>query len=115
MQTIVGLKASVEEILARHSLRYSLDWYDSGEPFYTRQGQLLAGIVTAVRRVSGKEPALSTSGGTSDGRFIARMGAEVVELGVPNPTIHKVDECVRIADIDALHAMYVEALRVLLG
>ena len=115
VQTIAGLKASIEEILARHSLRYSLDWYDSGEPFYTRQGQLLAGIMTAVRRVSGKEPALSTSGGTSDGRFIARMGAEVVELGVPNPTIHKVDECVRIADIDALHAMYVEALRVLLG
>jgi succinyl-diaminopimelate desuccinylase len=115
VQTIAGLKASIEEILARHGLRYSLDWYDSGEPFYTRQGQLLAGIMTAVRRVSGKEPGLSTSGGTSDGRFIARMGAEVVELGVPNPTIHKIDECVRIADIDALHAMYVEALRVLLG
>jgi succinyl-diaminopimelate desuccinylase len=115
VQTVEGLKKSVEEILARHGLRYSLDWYDSGEPFYTRQGKLLAGVMAAVQRVRGHEPSLSTTGGTSDGRFIARMGAEVVELGVPNPTIHKVDECVRIADIDALHAMYVEALRILLG
>ncbi len=115
VQTIGGLKKSVEEILARHGVRYTLDWYDSGEPFYTKQGQLLAGVLAAVRTVCGRSPSLSTSGGTSDGRFIARMGAEVVELGVPNPTIHKVDECVRIADIDALHAIYVEALRILLG
>ncbi|MDE2219281.1 MAG: succinyl-diaminopimelate desuccinylase [Gammaproteobacteria bacterium] len=115
VQSIAGLKAVVEGILARHRLRYTLDWYDSGEPFYTRQGRLLAGVSAAVRKVCGQEPALSTSGGTSDGRFIARMGAEVVELGVPNPTIHKVDECVRLADIDALHALYLEALRQLLG
>ncbi|HVO07401.1 MAG TPA: succinyl-diaminopimelate desuccinylase [Burkholderiaceae bacterium] len=115
VQDIAGLKRAVEEILARHELRYTLDWYDSGEPFYTRQGRLLAGIKAAVQKVNGVEPALSTSGGTSDGRFIARMGAEVVELGVPNPTIHKVNECVRVADVDALHAMYLEALRQLLG
>ncbi|MBS0387688.1 MAG: succinyl-diaminopimelate desuccinylase, partial [Proteobacteria bacterium] len=115
VQNIDGLKRIVEEILARHKLRYTLDWYDSGEPFYTRQGRLLAGIKSAVQKVNGVEPALSTSGGTSDGRFIARMGAEVVELGVPNPTIHKVNECVRIADIDALHTMYLESLRQLLG
>lgn len=115
VQTVAGLKLVVEEILVRHGLRYTLDWYDSGEPFYTRQGRLLAGVMAAVRKVCRQEPALSTSGGTSDGRFIARMGAEVVELGVPNPTIHKVDECVRLEDIDALHAMYLEALRVLLG
>ena len=115
VQTLRGLKSTVEEILGRHGLRYTLDWYDSGEPFYTKQGRLLAGVAAAVRKVCGQEPTLSTSGGTSDGRFIARMGAEVVELGVPNPTIHKVDECVRLADVDALHAMYLEALRQLLS
>lgn len=115
VQTIAGLKRIVEEILSRHGLRYALDWYDSGEPFYTRQGRLLEGIKAAVRKVTGQDPALATTGGTSDGRFVARMGAEVVELGVPNPSIHKINECARIADVDALHAMYLQALRELLG
>ncbi len=114
VQNIERLKGMVEEVLTRHGLRYTLDWYDSGEPFYTKQGRLLAGVTAAVRKVCGQEPALSTSGGTSDGRFIARMGAEVVELGVPNPTIHKVDECVQVADVDTLHAIYLQALRTLL-
>jgi succinyl-diaminopimelate desuccinylase len=68
-----------------------------------------------VTAVSGLEPRPATTGGTSDGRFIALLGAEVVELGVPNPSIHKIDECVRLADIEALHAMYVQVLRNLLG
>jgi succinyl-diaminopimelate desuccinylase len=109
------LKSTVEEILRRHHVRYTLDWHLSGEPFYTPPGRLLKGVSSAVAKVMGTSPVYSTGGGTSDGRFIAQMGAEVVELGVPNPTIHKVNECVRVADIDALHAMYLQALRNLLG
>jgi succinyl-diaminopimelate desuccinylase len=115
VQTLAGLKSTVEEILARHKVRYTLDWHLSGEPFYTQQGKLLAGVVAAVTKVVGKAPALSTGGGTSDGRFIARMGAEVVELGVPNPSIHKVNEQVRVADVATLHEVYLQALRNLLG
>jgi len=115
VQTIAALKSTVEEILNRHGVRYTLDWYLSGEPFYTRQGRLLAGVTAAVKTVTGLSPALSTGGGTSDGRFIARMGAQVLELGVPNPTIHKVNECVAVSDIDTLHSIYLQALRNLLG
>ena len=115
VQTLEGLKHTVEEILGRHKVRYRLDWFHSGEPFYTRPGKLVAEVSAAVQQVSGRAPALSTGGGTSDGRFIALMGAEVVELGVPNPTIHKINECVRVTDIDTLHAMYLQLLRNLLG
>ncbi len=115
VQTLDGLKATVEGILDRHQVRYTLDWHLSGEPFYTRQGRLLSGVVEAVTKVRGEPPALSTGGGTSDGRFIAKMGAEVVELGVPNPSIHKVNEQVRVADIDRLHEIYLQALRNLLA
>ncbi len=114
-QTSAALKLAVEEILTRHHLRYTLEWYLSGEPFYSRQGKLLAGVQAAVKQVTGREPALSTDGGTSDGRFFAGMGSEVVELGVPNPTIHKVNESVRLTDLELLHAMYLQALRNLLA
>jgi len=115
VQTLAGLQRTVEEILHRHKVRFTLDWYVSGEPFYTRQGKLLAGVTSAVTQVLGRAPTLSTGGGTSDGRFIARMGAQVVELGVPNPTIHKVNECVQVADVDTLHRMYLQSLRNLLA
>ena len=115
VQTLAGLQRTVEDILNRHKVRYTLDWFHSGEPFYTPPGKLVAAVSAAVKQVSGKTPALSTGGGTSDGRFIAAMGAEVVELGVPNATIHKVNECVRVTDIDTLHAMYLQLLRNLLG
>ena len=115
VQTVEALQRSVEEVLQRHRVRYTLDWFHSGEPFYTRPGKLVAELSAAVQKVSGRTPQLSTGGGTSDGRFIAVMGAEVVELGVPNASIHKVNESVRIADIDALHAMYVQTLKNLLG
>src|SRR5258706_13679980 len=104
-QTSEGLKRLVEDTLTRHRVRYTLEWYLSGEPFYSRQGRLLAGVSAAVRQVTGREPALSTDGGTSDGRFFAGMGSEVVELGVPNPTIHKVNESGRLTDLELLHAM----------
>lgn len=115
VQTLEGLKRTVEEILTRHKVRYQLEWYLSGEPFYTRAGPLSSAAIAAVKAVTGSEPALSTGGGTSDGRFIATMGAQVVELGVCNPTIHKVNECVAVADIDALHAMYLGVLERLLA
>ena len=87
----------------------------SGEPFYTPPGPLSAASVDAVQEVTGRTPKLSTGGGTSDGRFIAPMGAQVVEIGVVNATIHKVNECVRVEEIDALHEIYLRVLRNLLS
>jgi succinyl-diaminopimelate desuccinylase len=115
VHSLDALKASVEELLTRHRVKYTLEWYLSGEPFYTPPGPLSSAVCAAVRTVTGRDPALSTGGGTSDGRFIAPMGAQVVELGVVNATIHKVNECVRIEDIDTLHAIYLQALRNLLA
>ncbi|MFZ9905738.1 MAG: succinyl-diaminopimelate desuccinylase [Steroidobacteraceae bacterium] len=106
VQSIDALKEIVEGILKKHGVRYTLEWYVSGEPFYTQPGPLSAAAVAAIEQVTGKKPKLSTGGGTSDGRFIAPMGAQVVELGVINATIHKVNESVSIADIDQLHKMY---------
>jgi succinyl-diaminopimelate desuccinylase len=114
-QTLQGLKATVEEILRRHGVHFSLEWFVSGEPFYTAAGMLSEAVSAAVQEVSGAAPKRSTGGGTSDGRFIAPLGAQVVELGVVNASIHKVNECVRLADIDALHLMYVGILKRLLA
>jgi succinyl-diaminopimelate desuccinylase len=115
VQTIDQIKETVEGILKSHGVRYTLEWYVSGEPFYTAPGALSAGVVGAVEQVTGRSPKLSTGGGTSDGRFIAPMGAQVVELGVINTTIHKVNECVRVEDIDGLHRVYLATLERLLA
>jgi succinyl-diaminopimelate desuccinylase len=115
VQTLEGLKATVEEILRRHRVRYTLEWFVSGEPFYTPPGTLSSAVSEAVAEITGSPPKLSTGGGTSDGRFIATLGAQVVELGVVNASIHKVNECVRVSDIDALHRMYLNVLRKLLA
>lgn len=115
MQTLEQLKATVEEILRRHGVRYSLEWFLSGEPFYTPSGPLSEAVAAAVAEVTGVPPKRSTGGGTSDGRFIAPLGAQVVELGVVNASIHKVNECVAVADIDALQRMYLNVLRSLLA
>ena len=114
-QTLEKLEATVEEILRRHGVRYTLEWFVSGEPFHTAPGRLSDAVAAAVAQVTGTRPRLSTAGGTSDGRFIAPLGAQVVELGVVNASIHKVNECVRVSDIDALHRMYVNVLRSLLA
>jgi len=114
MQTLSKLKTTVEDILHRHGVRYTLEWYVSGEPFFTAPGVLSDAVGAAVAAVTGVRPKLSTGGGTSDGRFVAPLGAQVVELGVVNASIHKVNECVRVADIDALQRMYVNVLRRLL-
>src|ERR1022692_2528996 len=114
-QTVESLKATVEALLKRHQVNYTLDWFISGYPFLTAPGELSDAAVRAVREQLQLTPALSTSGGTSDGRFIAPMGAQVIELGVVNDTIHKVNECVRVEDIDRLQALYRRTLELLLA
>jgi succinyl-diaminopimelate desuccinylase len=113
-QTVEGLKVTVEEILARHGVPYSLDWFISGHPFLTTPGTLSSAACRAVEESLGIKPKLSTGGGTSDGRFIAPMGAQVIELGVVNETIHKVNECVRVADIERLASLYLRTLELLM-
>ncbi|MEE4185910.1 MAG: succinyl-diaminopimelate desuccinylase [Gammaproteobacteria bacterium] len=101
-----GIKRKITGILDAHNLNYTLDWHLSGEPFLTEGGDLIPAVQAAVRAVTGRDPELSTSGGTSDGRFIAPAGAEVVEIGAVNKTIHKFNEEIRVADIDRLKAIY---------
>ena len=96
------LRAEVAKILDRHQLDYDIDWNLSGQPYLTPKGKLLETVQAAVREITGREPQLSTGGGISDGRFIAPTGAEVIELGPVNATIHKIDECVSIADLEVL-------------
>jgi succinyl-diaminopimelate desuccinylase len=115
VQTPDSLRRTVEEILDRHGVRYSIEWYVSGEPFYTPPGALSDAVSAAVKSVTGMTPLLSTGGGTSDGRFIATLGAQVVELGVTNASIHKVNESVGVDEIGILHQLYLESLRRLLG
>ncbi len=115
VQTVEALKKTVEDILARHGVRHTIEWYVSGEPFYTPPGELSQAAVDAITAVTGTAPQLSTGGGTSDGRFIAPLGAQVVELGVTNATIHKVNECVRVEEIGLLHRMYRGVLERLLA
>ena len=115
VQTVEALKKTVEDILARHRVRHTIEWYVSGEPFYTPPGELSQAAVDAITAVTGTAPQLSTGGGTSDGRFIAPLGAQVVELGVTNATIHKVNECVRVEEIGLLHRMYRGVLERLLA
>ncbi len=101
------LRARTEAILQRHGLDFALDWNLSGEPFLTPPGGVLRETVVAVcRDLCGIDPEQSTGGGTSDGRFIAPMGAEVVELGPVNATIHKVDECVELEELEKLPPLY---------
>jgi succinyl-diaminopimelate desuccinylase len=114
-QTVDGLKKIVEEILQRHRVKYSLEWFISGQPFLTVPGTLSQAAARAVHEQLHISPKLTTGGGTSDGRFIAPMGAQVIELGVINESIHKVNECVRVADIDRLHSIYRRTLELLLG
>jgi succinyl-diaminopimelate desuccinylase len=114
-QTVDGLKLIVEEILRRHQVKYTLEWYVSGQPFLTVPGTLSRAAARAVQEQLQIHPKLTTGGGTSDGRFIAPMGAQVIELGVINASIHKVNECVRVADIDRLHVIYRRTLELLLA
>ncbi|WP_034943874.1 succinyl-diaminopimelate desuccinylase [Erwinia oleae] len=100
------IKQRVQALLDKHQLRYTLTWNVSGQPFLTASGNLVNAVVKAVAHYNEIRPALQTTGGTSDGRFIARMGAQVVELGPVNATIHKINECVKAADLQLLSRMY---------
>jgi succinyl-diaminopimelate desuccinylase len=115
VQTLDGLKTIVESILNKHKVRYTLEWYLSGEPFFTPPGILSQSVTAAIQDTTGLTPNLTTGGGTSDGRFIAPMGAQVVELGVVNATIHKVNESCQIEDIELLHRTYLRVLQRLLA
>ena len=109
------IRERVEALAAAHGLDAHLDWTDSARPFLTADGELLAAARAAVRELAGVEPATDTAGGTSDGRFIAPTGTELVELGPVNATIHAVDERVAVADLDTLSAIYERVLDRLLA
>ena len=100
------IKARVVALLEKYHLRYTVDWWLSGQPFLTQRGKLVDAVVNAIEHYNEIKPQLLTTGGTSDGRFIARMGAQVVELGPVNATIHKINECVNAADLQLLARMY---------
>lgn len=113
--TAETLKARVEDMLQRHQLDYELDWTLFGEPFLTEAGPLVDAAIHAIEHVTGIDTVLSTAGGTSDGRFIAPTGAQVIELGPVNATIHKVDERIAAADLDTLTDIYQQLLEQLLA
>ncbi len=109
------LKKHVTEILDKHQIKYSIDWNLSGNPFLTEAGELVDATQAAIKTVTGYETELSTAGGTSDGRFIAPTGAQVIELGPLNKTIHQVDENVSISDLDTLSLIYKQILENLIA
>jgi succinyl-diaminopimelate desuccinylase len=98
-------------ILDKHHLNYELNWHLSGQPFLTAEGELVDAAVKAVKEVIDLDTQLSTAGGTSDGRFIAPMGTQVVELGPVNATIHQIDECASVDDLNKLTRIYQSLLK----
>ncbi len=110
-----SLQARVEAVLQQHGLTYDLTWVISGLPFLTETGTLVKAVQEAIRSETGIETELSTSGGTSDGRFIAQICPQVIELGPTNATIHKINECVPLADIAPLKNIYKRVMALLAG
>ena len=108
------LQQRVTAILDKHQLKYQLDWNLSGLPFLTPEGELVSAACDAIQEITGRASELSTAGGTSDGRFIAPTGAQVLELGPVNATIHKVNECVSTEDLDTLSVIYERIMEKLL-
>lgn len=108
--TAEAIQQRTEAILKAHQLDYVIEWQLSGLPFLTAEGSLVAAAQTAIKQVTGRQTQLSTSGGTSDGRFIAPTGAQVVELGPVNATIHQVNERVAAADLEQLSEIYTALL-----
>ena len=104
--TAEQLKTRVDEILKKHGFKYSIQWRLSGNPFLTRNSKLAPALTKAIKTVQNIEPELSTTGGTSDGRFIATTGCEVAEFGLINATIHKINERASVADLDKLSEIY---------
>jgi succinyl-diaminopimelate desuccinylase len=112
--TVEGLKAAVALALDGHGLDYTIDWQEIGEPFITARGPLVDTLSAAIYAQTGVTPELSTSGGTSDARFIARIAREVVEFGPVNASMHQVDEHIRIADLAPLSKIYEQTIERLL-
>ena len=105
--TVASLKSRFIAILDKHKLEYDLEWENSsGKPYLTPRGDLVDAVAAAIKQVTGLDTELSTSGGTSDGRFIADICPQVIELGPLNATIHKINECVAVADLDTLSEIY---------
>lgn len=113
--TVEGLQQRVTAILDKHGLDYHLEWALSGLPFLTQPGELLDAVAASIRNVTGRETTPSTSGGTSDGRFIATLGTQVVELGPVNATIHQINERVLASDLDLLTEVYYQTMVKLLA
>jgi len=109
-----SLRQRVESVLHRHGLEFKIDWNVGAAPFLTRPGRLSEVLIEAIRAETGVQAALSTTGGTSDGRFLAQVCDQVIEFGPINATIHQVDECVEVADLKPLTAIYRRALEALL-
>ena len=95
----INLKSSFEEILNSLDLKFELDWSLSGNPFLTTKDYFINKIVSAIKDVTGREPVINNGGGTSDGRFMAKVCKQVVELGLTNRSIHKINECVKEDDL----------------
>lgn len=109
--TIDQLKQRTEEILHKHRLSFEIEWTIGAKPFLTTQGKLISATQRAIKEIVKVDTKLSTGGGTSDGRFIAETGAEVIELGVCNEPAHQIDEHVKVADLDTLTACYERLLK----
>lgn len=114
-QTVDKLQQTITEIFNRHKVNYTLEWFVSGLPFFTPPGALSKAVVQAIQEKVKRTPELSTTGGTSDGRFIAPTGAQVVELGVLNASIHKVNENVRVDDVVKLSEIYERSMELMLA
>ncbi|MCW5589520.1 MAG: succinyl-diaminopimelate desuccinylase [Legionellales bacterium] len=104
--THLELQQIVESLLQRHQLNYDIEWHLGGEPYFTEAGNLIMQATTAIQSVLNITPTLSTTGGTSDGRFIAPLGAEVIEFGPINHSIHQIDEHVKVDDLERLSTVY---------
>ncbi|STX28654.1 succinyl-diaminopimelate desuccinylase [Legionella beliardensis] len=105
-QTVTGIQTQVQECFKKYGIQSVIKWRLNGEPFLTNHGKLLDNSIKVITEVTGQKPHLSTDGGTSDGRFIAPYGVEVIELGPINKTIHQVNECVSLADLEVLREIY---------
>ena len=110
----IAIEKRIENILNHHNLNYTLDWALSGNPFITKSGELITAARNAIHATCNIETELSTAGGTSDGRFIAPTGAQVVELGPVNESIHKIDENINVSELDKLTDIYLHILKELL-
>jgi succinyl-diaminopimelate desuccinylase len=113
--TVEDLQSKVDHVLRSHKLDFELHWRVSGKPFLTRRGRLTDELSAAIKEFTGIEPELSTSGGTSDGRFIAPLGADVIEFGPINATIHKMNEQVSADDLDVLSKIYERVIQKILS